>query len=191
MGQAVTPFCLSGDQPDNSSIVVERQPDEVGAETSKDLPLALGISRQRPEIVFYVGMEAEQEDRHGPGVAADEILLIGLGQKAGHDFAEQAVARRQRKAVWIASVRTKVIRVRMEIDCDLRVEMFAGIEMSGFEIGAQAVDKLRADSNLLLQEQMTVVALNARVRLEPGLRRCEWRLTRVHSSPRRWLHSYK
>lgn len=75
------------------------------------------------------------------------------------------------------------ISVRVEIDWNLRVKMLAGVEMGRFEIRAQAVDELRAKGHLLLQQQMAIVALYARIGLEPFLRRADWRLTRMHSSP--------
>src|SRR3546814_7476 len=85
----------------------------------------------------------------------------------------------------IAGMRTGRVGVGMQIDRNLCMEMFAGVEMGGFEIGAQAVDQSGGKRRFLLQQQMAIIALHARIGFEPIFHRRDWWLARMHSSPGR------
>src|SRR3546814_2837699 len=82
-------------------------------------------------------------------------------------------------------MRTGRVGVGMQIDRNLCMEMFAGVEMGGFEIGAQAVDQSGGKRRFLLQQQMAIIALHARIGFEPIFHRRDWWLARMHSSPGR------
>ncbi|PAV65976.1 hypothetical protein WR25_22988 [Diploscapter pachys] len=156
--QRLAPLRLAGDDAGDLAIVAEGDADEVRAVTPVDLAGAGGIVAQRPEILLDVVVEPEEEDGHAPMVTAHEVCPVGLGHEPRHHLAEQAAHRRGGQAVRIAGT-GRGAAVRMQVDAHLRVEMFPGVEMRGFEVGPQRVQQgLALDVVALFQQEMAVVS---------------------------------
>src|SRR3546814_17208453 len=82
-------------------------------------------------------------------------------------------------------MRTGRVGVGMQIARNLCMEMFAGVAMGGFEIGAQAVDQSGGKRRFLIPQKMAIIALHARIGFEPIFHRRDWCLARMHSYPGR------
>ena len=101
---------------------------------------------------------------------ADQLVSVGLCDEACDYLAEQAAARYNRQAIRIAGVSAGSGGIGMEVDPDLLMEMFAGIEVGGFEIRLQCIDQCLIDGLNLFEQEMPVTILDRAIGIKPCLK---------------------